>query len=68
MKQEQIQCGKGTVSYCTSNGSWGNVKIGTPVTVRGIECHIVRIRPAGTIDVTSLDGKYSYRVSGLNFR
>lgn len=41
--------------------------IGQIVFVRGIRCEIVRIRPAGTIDVVSTCGRYAFRVSGLYF-
>jgi hypothetical protein len=37
------------------------------VNVRGISCRIVKIRKFGTIDVVSLDGKRSFRLSGLAF-
>lgn len=42
-------------------------KIGMLYTVYGIQCRIVVIHKYGTIDVTSLDGKKSWRVSGLPF-
>lgn len=40
--------------------------IGQPVTIRGIECRIVNILPYGTVEVSSLDDRKHYRVSGLN--
>ena len=40
-------------------------KVGQRVVVRGVDCEIVKVRPFGTIDVVSLDGKYAWRVSGL---
>lgn len=41
--------------------------IGQLVTVRGIECRIIAIHHAGTIDVESLCGQFYFRVSGLGF-
>jgi hypothetical protein len=41
--------------------------VGQPCTVRNIECKIIAVYAAGTIDVTSLDGKYTWRISGLSF-
>lgn len=40
-------------------------QVGMRVTVYGIECRIVRIHPAGTIDVSSIRGDHHYRLSGL---
>lgn len=40
--------------------------IGQPCTVRGIECTIVNILGFGTVEVSSLDDKHHYRISGLN--
>lgn len=42
-------------------------KVGQLVTVRGVECRIVRVRAAGTLDVVSLDGSRAWRLSGLRF-
>ncbi len=42
-------------------------QIGDIVTVRGLKCEIVRILPAGTIEVSEIDGPHAFRVSGLNF-
>lgn len=43
-------------------------KLGELVTVRGIECRIIGIHPAGTIDVEATDGSgRCWRVSGLPF-
>jgi hypothetical protein len=39
--------------------------VGQFMTVRGIECTIVKIWPLGTIDVTSKAGGRSFRVTGL---
>jgi len=44
------------------------MKINQIITVRGIKCRIVIIRPIGTIDVSSLCGKYHFRVSGLTIK
>lgn len=41
--------------------------IGQLVTVRGVQCRIVKVRPMGTIDVVALDGSRAWRVSGLAF-
>jgi hypothetical protein len=42
--------------------------IGAIVNVRGIECRIFRIRPAGTLDVEATDGSgRCWRLSGLAF-
>ncbi len=41
--------------------------IGQPCTVRGIECTIVNILSFGTVEVSSLDDKHHYRISGLSF-
>lgn len=42
--------------------------IGQLVTVRGIECRIIAIRPMGTVDVEATDGTgRCWRVSGLPF-
>ena len=42
--------------------------LGQLVTVRGIECRIIAIRPFGTIDVQPTDGsERCWRVSGLSF-
>ncbi len=40
---------------------------GQTITVRGHVCKIIKVRPFGTIDVLSLDGKFAWRLSGLNF-
>jgi hypothetical protein len=42
-------------------------KIGMLVTVRGVQCRIVKVLPMGTIDVVSLDGDHAWRVTGLPF-
>lgn len=41
--------------------------IGQTITVRGIQCKIIKVRPFGTIDVESLDGAKHWRLSGLSF-
>jgi len=41
------------------------LQIGALVTVRGVPCRVVRIRPCGTIDVLALDGSGAWRVSGV---
>jgi hypothetical protein len=41
------------------------VKIGDQMTVRGVRCVVFKVRPFGTIDVVSVDGKQAFRVSGL---
>lgn len=41
--------------------------IGDLVTVRGVACKVIAVRPFGTMDVESLDGKYTWRLSGLGF-
>lgn len=43
--------------------------IGQPVTVRGVPCEIIRIHPAGTIDVASVDpgDNRAFRITGLAF-
>ena len=35
--------------------------------VRGVMCRIVKVHTAGTMDVVSLDGSRSYRITGLPF-
>lgn len=42
-------------------------KVGQLIVVRGIQCRIVNVLPMGTLDCISLDGKHSFRVSGLMF-
>jgi hypothetical protein len=42
-------------------------KLGQLITVRGVQCRIVKIYPLGTLDCVSLDGLRSYRVTGLPF-
>jgi hypothetical protein len=43
-------------------------EVGDIVTVRGIACEVVKVRPFGTVDVRALDGSgRSFRVSGLRF-
>jgi hypothetical protein len=49
----------------SSPPSWAH--IGQSVTVRGVECRITDIHPAGTIDVEEIDGPHAWRVSGLPF-
>jgi hypothetical protein len=44
----------------------GKPKVGDKVTVRGLPCQVVKIHPAGTVDVVAQDGRY-LRVSGLMF-
>lgn len=39
--------------------------VGQRITVRGIDCIIVRILPAFTIDVESVDGSKAFRLTGL---
>lgn len=41
--------------------------VGMLMRVRGIQCRIVAVLPAGTVDVVSLDGARSFRVTGLMF-
>ncbi len=43
-------------------------KVGQLYTVRGVICRIVKVHAAGTMDVSSLDGKHHWRVTGLPFR
>lgn len=43
-------------------------KVGDIVTVYGVDCEIVKVRPFGTIDVVALDGSRAWRVSGLRFQ
>lgn len=40
--------------------------VGQPITVRNVPCQIVKVRPFGTLDVVSIDGKHAFRVTGLN--
>jgi hypothetical protein len=41
-------------------------QLGNLVTIRGVACRIIAIRPFGTIDVEALDGSgRAWRVSGL---
>lgn len=42
-------------------------RVGDRTTVRGVPVEIVKVRPFGTIDVVSLDGKHAWRVTGLFF-
>lgn len=42
-------------------------QVGQLTTVRGVRCRIVAVLAAGTIDVVSLCGRFSWRVSGLGF-
>lgn len=42
-------------------------KVGMLISVRGVDCRIVHIHSAGTLDVTSLDGSKSFRLTGLMF-
>lgn len=42
-------------------------KIGQIVKVHGQDCRIFKIHPFGTIDVVTLDGSKSFRMSGLAF-
>ena len=47
---------------------WTLPKLGQLVTVRGIECRIIGIHAAGTIDVEATDGsERCWRVTGLGF-
>lgn len=41
--------------------------VGMRVTVHGTPCRIFKVRPAGTIDVVSLDGRRAWRLTGLMF-
>jgi hypothetical protein len=41
--------------------------VGQSCTVRGHECKVTAVYPAGTIDVVSLDGEHAWRISGLAF-
>ena len=41
--------------------------IGQLVSVYGKDCIIVNILPLGTIEVSALDDKHHYRISGLRF-
>ena len=43
-------------------------QIGMLYKIHGIMCRIVKVYPAGTMDVVSLDGSRSFRVTGLPFR
>ena len=40
---------------------------GMTMEVRGIKCVVVRVLACGTVDVVSVCGMYSWRVSGLMF-
>lgn len=42
-------------------------EVGMLMMVRGVQCRIVKVRPFGTVDVVSLCGAFSWRVSGLAF-
>ena len=42
-------------------------KVGQTMMVRGLLCRIVKVLPAGTVDVVSVDGNKAFRVSGLSF-
>jgi len=48
-----------------SNEAPKRPEVGQVVYVRGIACRIVAVLPMRTIDVTSLDGRQSFRLSGL---
>ncbi len=41
-------------------------KVGMTMIVRDIVCRIIKVLPAGTVEVVSPDGKL-FRVSGLSF-
>lgn len=41
------------------------MKVGAVVVVYGVRCVVFKVRPFGTVDVLSLDGKQAFRVSGL---
>lgn len=41
------------------------MNVGDKMIVRGIKCIVFKVRPMGTVDVVSLDGKHAWRVSGL---
>lgn len=41
--------------------------VGQLTTIYGVDCRIVKIHPFGTMDVVSLDGSKSWRVTGLGF-
>ncbi len=53
----------------TQRGNQMNQKpqVGQIIKVHGQDCRIFKIRPFGTVDVVTLDGKRAYRVSGLAF-
>lgn len=42
-------------------------KVGMSMVVYGVPCIIVKVLPAGTVDVVSVDGSKAFRVSGLSF-
>jgi hypothetical protein len=41
--------------------------VGQHVTVRGLDCIIIRVYSAGTLDAQAPDGR-CFRLTGLNFR
>jgi hypothetical protein len=43
------------------------IAVGDVFEVRGMTVRILKIRPFGTVDVETLDGKHWYRVTGLQF-
>lgn len=42
-----------------------SAKVGDLVVVRGLDCRVTAVLPAGTVEVESLTGGFAYRVSGL---
>lgn len=43
-------------------------QVGMLYRVHGVQCHIVKVLCAGTIEVVSLCGEHAWRVTGLPFR
>ena len=41
------------------------MKVGSLLMVYGVRCRVFKVRPFGTFDVVSLDGKRAWRVSGF---
>lgn len=42
-------------------------QVGMRTTLRGIDCKIIAVHPAGTIDVQEVNGERCWRVTGLPF-
>jgi hypothetical protein len=42
-------------------------QVGMTMKVRGVLCRIVKVLPAGTVEVVALNGGVAFRVSGLSF-